>query len=301
MLSGRKEGHILGAPVTQIGFVGTRHTAIVSSDDTGMAFYHSLGKVLFVEANDVLRLLGKYSALGHDESEAEPPATPSADDASETSTIRQSAFTSQPTLSLSGLLKKTRPPNTILALSSLPLGTNTHALDSYDLVAIITPVKLVIVGLRPTPRTWYRRHRVTGLSEGDLEQESEASRWQACLAWYPSSSSTGESEDITHAIKNGAAPAVGSAPVLAFSWGRIIRLMRAREDVVRQTIEDKKIGGGKKKTVNVGQAVFDDGQEWRLDEDVLALQWLNTTVRFKVLLVSRSDSCVAFISSNWWP
>ncbi|KAI0245854.1 hypothetical protein BJV78DRAFT_1259612 [Lactifluus subvellereus] len=58
--SGRKEGHLQGSRIVSIGFIAGRHTAIVSADQTGLAFYHSLGKALFVEASDVLRILGKY-------------------------------------------------------------------------------------------------------------------------------------------------------------------------------------------------------------------------------------------------
>ncbi|EEB95823.1 hypothetical protein MPER_05150 [Moniliophthora perniciosa FA553] len=58
--SGRKEGHIEGSRIVSIGFVAARHTALVSADEHGLSFYHSLGKVLFVEAPDILRILGKY-------------------------------------------------------------------------------------------------------------------------------------------------------------------------------------------------------------------------------------------------
>ncbi|KAI0245579.1 hypothetical protein BJV78DRAFT_1107102, partial [Lactifluus subvellereus] len=58
--SGRKEGHLRGSRIVSVGFVAGRHTAIVSADQTGLAFYHSLGKALFFEASDVLRILGKY-------------------------------------------------------------------------------------------------------------------------------------------------------------------------------------------------------------------------------------------------
>ncbi|KAH9948952.1 hypothetical protein B0H21DRAFT_196377 [Amylocystis lapponica] len=48
--SGRQEGHLVGSRIVSIGFIAGRHTAIVSADDSGLAFYHSLGKVLFMEA-----------------------------------------------------------------------------------------------------------------------------------------------------------------------------------------------------------------------------------------------------------
>lgn len=58
--SGREEGHLVDSRIVSVGFIAGRHTALVSADDSGLAFYHSLGKVLFVEATDTLRILGKY-------------------------------------------------------------------------------------------------------------------------------------------------------------------------------------------------------------------------------------------------
>ncbi|KDQ57490.1 hypothetical protein JAAARDRAFT_130684, partial [Jaapia argillacea MUCL 33604] len=60
VLAGRQEGHIYGSRIVAISFVAGRHTGIVSADEHGLAFYHSLGKILFVDASDVLRILGKY-------------------------------------------------------------------------------------------------------------------------------------------------------------------------------------------------------------------------------------------------
>ncbi|WVR09179.1 hypothetical protein IAU60_006241 [Kwoniella sp. DSM 27419] len=51
--SGRKEGHLRGSRILHIGFVGARHTSIVSGDEHGRAFWWSLGRVLGVESNDV--------------------------------------------------------------------------------------------------------------------------------------------------------------------------------------------------------------------------------------------------------
>lgn len=45
-----------------LGFVGARHTAIISGDEDGRAFWWSLGRVLGVESNDVIRILGNYQS-----------------------------------------------------------------------------------------------------------------------------------------------------------------------------------------------------------------------------------------------
>ncbi|EPT04596.1 hypothetical protein FOMPIDRAFT_1113223, partial [Fomitopsis schrenkii] len=58
--AGRQEGHLAGSRIVSVGFVAGRHTAVVSADDSGLSFFHSLGKVFFMDASDTLRLLGKY-------------------------------------------------------------------------------------------------------------------------------------------------------------------------------------------------------------------------------------------------
>ena len=136
--TGRKDGHVSGSRIVSLSFVGARHTAIVSADEQGLAFYHSLGQVLFVEAADTLRILGKYPSA--------PPAK----------------------------APNTRRSSSILASEVLPLGPAPHAVDQYQLIALLTPSKLVIVGLKPQPRTWYR-----------VLREDEPNM-RGCLAWFPS-------------------------------------------------------------------------------------------------------------------
>lgn len=241
--------------MTHLGFVSTRHTAIVSSDDAGLAFYHSLGKILFVEANDVLRILGKY-----------PDDAPTPAKNGKAPEIIEDS---------SPVTKWGRSPTAVLSMAPLPLGTSHHPAEAYDLVALLTPIKLVVVGLKPAPRTWFRRHRATGLSDEAKEKESEAARWRGCVAWFPSVTSPSTSSSD---LKKTAADVPASDPMLVYSWGRTVRLLRVREEVVRTAVQDTKVGGGKKKTIEVGQVAFDEVSEWSRDEDVLALQWLNVNV-----------------------
>ena len=195
--SGRQEGHLVGSRIVSVGFVAGRHTALVSADDAGLAFYHSLGKVLFVDATDILRILGKYpdedipdgpAALGH--------------------RLRR---------------RKTRRPATILAMAPLPFGTSVHPTDAYNLIALLTPIKLVIMGLKPSPKTWYRRHR-----ESDYEVSSK-SRFKGTLAWFPSVSlgadlTSAPERDSKKGQANGVHPS--STPTLAYSWGESLHLLK---------------------------------------------------------------------------
>ncbi|KZV93421.1 hypothetical protein EXIGLDRAFT_44787 [Exidia glandulosa HHB12029] len=220
--TGRKEGHIAGSRITSLGFVGARHTAIISSDDQGLAFYHSLGQVLFVEAADTLRILGKYPEKG-------------------APTSKKSA---------------------ILGAEVLPLGPAHHAVDAYQLIALLTPSKLVIVGLKPQPRTWHRVHR------------DEEPNMRGCLAWFPS---TLVHDESTPAASNGKAngktappPAGATRPMLVFTWGRTFHLLRVREER-----PPPRPGTKKNDPAQQGTLMFESGGKWRTDADILALQWLN--------------------------
>jgi hypothetical protein len=44
-------------------------------------------------------------------------------------------------------------------MAPLPLGTAPHPTDAYNVTALLTAAKLVIVGLKPSPKTWYRKRR----------------------------------------------------------------------------------------------------------------------------------------------
>ncbi|ODQ65051.1 hypothetical protein NADFUDRAFT_51650 [Nadsonia fulvescens var. elongata DSM 6958] len=60
LLPNKKEGHLEGSTITHISFIGKRHTAIVSSDSTGMAFFHNTIRTLISKIVHVSRLAGRY-------------------------------------------------------------------------------------------------------------------------------------------------------------------------------------------------------------------------------------------------
>ncbi|KAI0409880.1 vacuolar assembly/sorting protein VPS8 [Xylaria palmicola] len=118
------DGHMPNVAIIHIGFLGIRHTALVSADDRGMAFSHlatrgtgSLGRTV-----KTVRILGRY------------PETP--------------APTSKP-------LK----PSSVLAFSPLPLGNVERATDSMGLTAMLTPYLLVIVSTTPIAQTQHKSAR----------------------------------------------------------------------------------------------------------------------------------------------
>ncbi|KAI0058100.1 hypothetical protein BV25DRAFT_1811403 [Artomyces pyxidatus] len=254
--SGRKEGHLQGSRIVSIGFVAGRHTAVVTADQTGLAFYHSLGKVLFVDASDVLRILGKYP-------DEEPQATnPNGNGATQPHFRR----------------RRTRKVNTILAMAPLPLGTTPHPTDTYNIVALLTAAKLVIVGLKPSPKTWYRRHR-----DEDDEQMGK-SKFRGSMAWFPSvaSGAPGEVERSKRGSK--AIPVEATTPMLVYSWGPTLNLLLVSETKITETRVNQRTG----RTVNfeVGRISFEEKARWRAQGDVLAIQWLNAN---QILTVTSSS------------
>jgi hypothetical protein len=236
-----------------------------------MAFYHSLGKVLFVEASDVLRLLGKHPL----ENIPSATASPVVDDdgsRSQHSTIKGSKRGRSPWIRQS-------PP--VLAMASLPLGTNVHPTDAYNVIALLTPVKLVIVALKPSAKTWLRKRRLddryAAIEVGGKERLE--TKMAGCMAWFPSVS-----------IKNdeNGEPGKGdivktTLPTLVYTWGSNVKLLRIREELpehlkLLQQASPKTLGRKGGMPHDLGRLVFEDAAEWTAGGDVRGVQWLTPHV-----------------------
>ncbi|KFY84186.1 hypothetical protein V500_09518 [Pseudogymnoascus sp. VKM F-4518 (FW-2643)] len=118
------DGHVPNVAITHLGFLGTRHTAIVSADDRGMAFSHlaTRGTGAVGRRVKTTRILGRYP--------------------------NDSAITGKP-----------RKPSTILAFASLPLGNVERGTDTLGLTAMLTPYLLVIVSTTPVAETQHKAAR----------------------------------------------------------------------------------------------------------------------------------------------
>ncbi|KAF4598582.1 Vacuolar protein sorting-associated protein 8 [Pleurotus pulmonarius] len=228
--SGRQEGHLQGSRIVSVGFIAGRHTAIVSADEHGLAFSHSLGKVLFVEAPDILRILGTYAV---DEAGKAP---------------------------LNPMLQRRRARFTVLAMMPLPLGTSPHPTDAYNIIALLTPKKLVVVSLKPTPKTWFKCTR----------EDVRGSRRRGAMSWYPSVV-PGAAES---SVKPSSKAEPGTIPVLAYSWGKTLYLIKVFEVKTMQDMQNSRTG--KIRRVESGNLVHEAFGKWSADSDILALQWLNS-------------------------
>lgn len=118
------DGHITDVAILHLGFLGQRHTALVSADDKGMAFSHLATRGMGIVARTVktTRILGRY-----------PETTPSP--------LPQ------------------RKPSSVLAFSPLPLGNVEQASDTMGLCAMLTPYLLVIVSTTPIAQTQHKTPR----------------------------------------------------------------------------------------------------------------------------------------------
>lgn len=227
--SGKREGHLSGSAIVHIGFIGLRHTAIVSADVKGLAFYHALGRILGVASNDTLRLLGRYPNYEHEEE-----------------------------LGLGGERR-----STIFQMAPLPLGSREHGADEVGMVAMITERKMVLVGLKPAPRTWYRKVNRAGAGKEkeqvEVRVEEEQRAEPGCLAWYPASTEA----DGRRSRKTN--------PILAFSFGRSLHLVRL---VVRKVREKGDKGeGGMVEEVEPVELTGEEGLEE--PDGIVGLQWFS--------------------------
>lgn len=253
--SGRQEGHLRGSRIVSIGFVAGRHTALVTADEHGLAFYHSLGKVLFVEASDILRILGKYP------DEENVPLTP----------VPADGDALPPTPVTPRRRRKSR--YTILAMMPLPLGVAPHPTDAYNIIAMLTPTKLVVVGLKPTPKTWFKCARAVD----EVDDPNSKSRWKGTMAWFPSMAfGAATSNGVGAGGKAAAAAGEPSAPILAYSWGNTLHLLRLSESRTKQLVRNSRTG--KTSEVDVGRIVYNAAGKWVAEDHILAVQWLNANV-----------------------
>lgn len=241
--SGRKEGHLQGSKIVSIGFVAGRHTAIVSADEHGLAFYHSLGKFLFVEASDILRILGRYPEAPYPTRHLKAP-TPNSSPSGNISVPRRTRYTA-------------------LAMAPLPLGTALHPTDTYNVVALLTPTKLVVVGLKPTPRTWFKCPRE--VDEGGSWRSG--SKWIGSLAWFPSVMKP-SSQSAEHLKSD-----TQTLPILAYSWGSSLHFLAVTETRSKQLVRNMKTG--KSDEIEIGMISHKQSDSWFAKEDILAIQWLN--------------------------
>lgn len=252
--TGRKEGHLSDSRILHLGFIGARHTAIVSSDEKGLAFYHSLGKVLMLASTDIIRMLGRYPDSNSPAASPRPPGSSVDDDRARAN--------------------RSKKPSTILDMAPLPLGPAPHSSDFHSLVALLTPTKLVVVGLKPTPRTWWRAQPAKDGVEAGAEPGNDYST-SGVLSWWPSMTRDGAAPPkAASSGKERLAADNGEDPWLAFAWGRRVRLVRVKQGA---------------KSADQGLDVdFAEERSFESEHRVLGLRWYSARVSLHSSVASHS-------------
>lgn len=136
----------------------------------------------------------------------------------------------------SPVIQRTNP---VLAMDALPLGPIPHPSDSNHFLALMSHTKLVVVGIKPNPRTWYRRathpsEKLNGSTpNGTINgtSPSQQSETHSCCSWFPAYQAS-EPSPCTDA--NGFAP-----PRLAFSFGSRLFLLHLTARQVTRRIPTK--------------------------------------------------------------
>lgn len=247
VLSGRKEGHLQGTRINHIGFVGKRHTSIVSADEEGRAFWFSLGRVMGVDSNDVVRMLGSYPERERERERVERPLDspqPDGQGGSAPSSVR-----SQPS----------KKATTLFAALPLPLGTSPHSTDEFHISALLTPVKLIVVGMKPSAKTWFRKMRDTA--------GGQYGGYVGCATWLKS----GE-------VTPGTPVSPPSDPVLAYSWGTSLRFLRVRVAVTQSPERKPTDGKSEKNAAPVSTPEFIEGRRWEAPNPIQSLHWFDQDV-----------------------
>ena len=130
MVNRTMDGHIPNVAIRHLGFLGSRHTALVSADDRGMAFSHLATRGMGAVGRSVksTRILGRYPDV-----------------------VRSSGPAPR--------------PSTVLAFAPLPLGNVERGSDTLGLTAMLTPYILVIVSTTPVARTEHKAARPKEVAE----------------------------------------------------------------------------------------------------------------------------------------
>ncbi|GES89751.1 golgi complex component [Rhizophagus clarus] len=238
---GRKEGHIRGSSILHVGFVGMRKNGIVSGDDRGMAFYHNLYKVMLVNATETTRILGSY-----------PTQT----------SVSQTSNSSKP-----------RRPSTVFGLSPLPLGQTPHGSESFGLVAMLTPYKMIIVSTKPTPQTQYKCLKPKNVSTDSSTSKSVA----GCLAWFPADKFQ----------LNNDTPFEHTDPLLAFSWGNHLTILK----ITAVPLSAAELSKKRRRPEHDVKLEFTRVGDWKSRNGIVALQWLNSQI---LLILTNTEDIVVF-------
>lgn len=145
---------------------------------------------------------------------------------------------------------KPKRPTSLLAMSTLPLGTLAQVTDELNIVAVMTPHTMAIISTVPFPQTEFKVNKpksistVTGLS--------------GCMAWYP-------------AMRMGRV--ASAVPKLAYCWSNVLTIIELHSR--RDPVTDGPNLSFKYKGQYTGEETF------------VAVQWINGQTAILVTITQR--------------
>lgn len=238
-----EDGHVEGVSVLHLGFLGTRHTALVSADDKGMAFSHLATRGLGAVGRTVktARVLGRYPVDA-----ADPASRP-------------------------------RKPSSVLGLSVLPLGNSSERTDSMGLVAMLTPYLLVVVSTTPIAQTQHKAVRPKEVANDSALSGCLAWYPAVKLKQQPppsSSSGSGSSQQASSSSSSSPPPpSSASSPSskarLAYAWSNVLTVLEL------STLE----AGDPEDPNRPPTLQFRARSRYRCEEAIVAIQWFSRQVR----------------------
>ncbi|CAO3662203.1 unnamed protein product [Rhizopus stolonifer] len=242
----RKEGHIQGASILHLGFVGVKKTEIVSADDQGMSFYHMCYKMIMINGVDSTRILGRYQNLSLTPDKGQQP--------------------------------KSRKPSTVFAMQSLPLGQVAHQAENFGLVALLTPYKMIIVGLKPAPQTLYKFLKPKSSKQMDNGSKAYVESLSGSLAWLP-------------VLKSGQSQS--NDPILAFAWGKNLFILRVCMESNTSNKSNQRVRpNNTKRGINLD---FVKVGEWKSREPIVSIKWINRQI---LVLFTPNEEMILFDPKN---
>lgn len=152
-------------------------------------------------------------------------------------------------------------------MAPLPLGTEPHPTDLYNIVAMITPVKLVVVALKPAPKTWFRKRRDEEDRYASIVSGGKPP-FVARIAWFPSV-----------LVQDEALVQPRTEPKLLYTWGSTFGLLGVTEDLPA-TVKKGPIRGVPHEQ---GRLIFNEIGSWKLDEDIISAHWLSSYVSIDIV------------------
>ncbi|CAG8447350.1 141_t:CDS:10 [Funneliformis mosseae] len=168
---------------------------------------------------------------------------------------------------------KQRRPSTVFGLAPLPLGQSPHGSEGFGLVAMLTPYKMIIVSTKPTAQTQYKY-----LKPKNVSVDSSSKSIAGCLAWYPAAKFQ----------LNNDAPIEHSDPLLAFSWGNHLTILKV---TVSLSATSELPPTRRRRSERDIKLEYTKVGDWKSMNSIVGLQWLSPQI---LLILTNTEDIIVF-------